>query len=86
MKNRQWANPVPICLESGGIENVGSPFEAMIYLTDRWPDRTGPRFLQARAACKAALEGRIPFEEAHRKFVAAAEEVGIGGKADETRH
>lgn len=86
MTKAQWDNPVEIHLGGAGVRTVSSPFEALIYLTDRWPNRTGAGFLKAKAACKGALEGRVTAEEAHLAFVAAAEEVSIGGDAGTTSH
>jgi hypothetical protein len=53
---------------------VGSPFEALIYLTENWPAYQGLRFVKARSACRGALAGHISVEDARAEFEAAAEE------------
>jgi len=42
--HREWGKP----------ETVAGPFEAMIHLTDGWPERTSALFIEARNACRAA--------------------------------
>ncbi|WLR94847.1 DUF982 domain-containing protein [Shinella zoogloeoides] len=60
-----------------GTREVSGPFDALIYLTDQWPNRSGPRFVKARIACKAAVEGRLTAEAARQEFIAAADEVRV---------
>jgi hypothetical protein len=77
MSKRKWTTPVEINLGVTGTRSVAGPFDALIYLTDQWPNRSGPRFLKARVACKAAMEGRLEAEAAREEFVAAANEVRL---------
>lgn len=77
MRSGAWKTPVEIDLGMIGTRTVSGPFDALIYLTDRWPNRSGARFLKASIACKAAVEGRIEAEEARKEFLAAAKEVRV---------
>ncbi|MCQ4635008.1 DUF982 domain-containing protein [Shinella sp. CPCC 100929] len=70
-----WKAPVEIHFGMIGTRTVSGPFDALIYLTDQWPNRSGPRFAKARVACKAAVEGRLEAEAAREEFIAAAREV-----------
>jgi hypothetical protein len=77
MPNSAWKTPVEIDLGMVGTHTVSGPFDALIYLTDRWPNRSGARFLKASIACKAAVEGRVEAEAARQEFIAAAQEVRL---------
>ncbi len=77
MSKSSWKTPVEIDLGMVGTRIVSGPFDALIYLTDRWPNRTGPRFVKARVACKAAVEGRVEADAAQDEFIAAAREARI---------
>jgi hypothetical protein len=70
-----WSRPVQIELGPSGSRSVNGPFEAMIYLTDLWPNRSGLHFIRARNACKAAVAGRKNPEDARSEFLAAAKEI-----------
>lgn len=61
--HREWVKP----------ETVAGPFEAMIHLTDGWPERTSALFIEARNACRAAVAGLIDGDVAQIKFLAAVE-------------
>lgn len=68
----KWGVPVTI---GNGVsrETVAGPFEAMIHLTDGWPERTSVSFIEARNACRAAVAGRIDGDVARGKFLAAVQ-------------
>lgn len=68
----KWGNPV-IIVNGVSRETVAGPFEAMIHLTDGWPERTSASFIEARNACRAAVAGRIDGDVARAKFLAAVE-------------
>lgn len=72
-----WSEPVQIGSGIIGTRTVCSPFEALIYLEDLWPNRTGARFVHAKIACRAALEGRGEVEDARTEFLAAAKEARL---------
>ncbi|MCR6502533.1 DUF982 domain-containing protein [Shinella sp. CPCC 101442] len=71
----EWKEPIEIQLGTIGTRKVEGPFEALIYLIDNWPNRSGPDFVKAKVTCKAAVEGRADAEVARRDFLAAAKEV-----------
>lgn len=75
MTRKEWKEPIEIQL--GGTRVVAGPFDALIYLTENWPNRSGRHFIRAQIACKAAVEGRLESETARREFVAAAEEARL---------
>lgn len=72
--NAYWSATVDIDFVSTGRQEVRGPFEALILLTDHWPYRQGIRFVRARSACRGALAGYMPLEEARVAFVVAVDE------------
>jgi hypothetical protein len=52
----------------------------MSCLIDRWPKMSGRKFVRARLACKAALDGRLASDDARTIFIEAVNEAG--GSAD----
>jgi hypothetical protein len=74
MTERTWDAPVNIALPGIGRKAVNGPFEALALLTEDWPAMTGPHFVRARIACKAALDERLTAEQARRAFEKAAAE------------
>jgi hypothetical protein len=69
----KWDEPVEIVMGSRENITVTGPFDAVIYLTDGWPETSSAPFIAARNACRAALAGRTSAEEAKLKFLAAVE-------------
>lgn len=74
MAEGNWDSPVKVALPGIGQRDVTGPFEALALLTEGWPAMTGPHFVRARIACKAALDERLPAEQARRAFEKAAAE------------
>lgn len=77
MPDTQWSEPVEITFGHAGSRTVKGPFEALIYLHDMWPQRTGAKFVKASNACKGAVAGRVSLEAAREDFLAAAEEARL---------
>ncbi|EGP58767.1 hypothetical protein Agau_C101664 [Agrobacterium tumefaciens F2] len=76
MKNERWTEPVEVNLEANGKSVVAGPFEALILLTEGWPNKIrGLSFVRARSACRAALDGRKSPEEARKCFTDAVSEM-----------
>ncbi|KRB55204.1 hypothetical protein ASE04_05715 [Rhizobium sp. Root708] len=73
MPIEKWQSPIKISTGNRSSETIGSPFEAVIYLTDSWPERSSVSFIEARNACRGALAGRIDPEVARAKFLAAVQ-------------
>ncbi|WP_082597340.1 DUF982 domain-containing protein [Rhizobium sp. Root708] len=76
MPNDAWDAPVNVSFPHLDRQIVSGPFEAMTCLTDRWPNMSGLKFLRARMACKAALDGRLPAHDARAVFIEAVDEAG----------
>ena len=77
MPQPHWQTPVRVAFGPLGTEVINRPFEALIVLTDRWPDMRGPHFVKARSACRAALDGRRTPEEARQQFEQAVSEAQL---------
>jgi hypothetical protein len=77
MPIENWEKPIEI--SSGKRESVvvTGPFDAVICLSDGWPEMRSASFIAARTACRAALAGRATAEEARRCFLAAVEEAKL---------
>ncbi len=76
MPNNEWNAPVDVNFPHQDRQVVTGPFEAMTCLTTKWPNMSGLKFLRARMACKAALDGRMSADEARVVFVEAVSEAG----------
>ncbi len=77
MPQGNWQKPVQIAFGNQGTETISSPSEALMVLTDRWPDLRGPQFVKARSCCRAALDGRRTSEEARLQFEQAVSEAQL---------
>jgi hypothetical protein len=77
MATERWNDPIKVGFENVGAKTINGPFEALKCLADLWPNVRGLRYLKARSACRAALDGRKSLEEARAEFVAAAEEAKL---------
>ncbi|MDM9623282.1 hypothetical protein A6U87_05985 [Rhizobium sp. AC44/96] len=77
MPIEKWDQPVE--LTSGRRENivVTGPFEAVICLSDGWPDMAAASFVAARTACRGALAGRVTAEEARKRFMVAVKDANL---------
>ena len=71
--NQTWSKPVTLSF-AAGAQIVTGPFEALVHLTNHWPHRGGLKFVKARSACRAAIDGRKSVEDARLEFEAAAKE------------
>ncbi|WP_409558859.1 DUF982 domain-containing protein [Agrobacterium sp.] len=43
----------------------------LILLMDEWPNMSGPAYVEARSACRAALDGRRTPDQARTQFLLA---------------
>jgi hypothetical protein len=77
MPQANWQNPVHVAFENVGPEVINGPSEALVLLTDRWPDLRGLDFVKARSCCRAALDGRRTPEEARQLFERAVNEAKL---------
>ncbi len=72
MQNAVWQRPV-----STSFSVVTSAYQALDLLDHRWPNIKGPKFIKARYACLAALDGRVSAEVARQKFKDAVSEAHL---------
>lgn len=77
MTIENWETPIEIVLAKRESIVVAGPFDAIICLSDGWPEVKSATFIAARTACRAALAGRATAEEARRCFLAAIEEAKL---------
>ena len=80
MADRGWFHPpVSLALDPrGGVTtNISNVEEAGRALLDHWPATPGPKHLEARKACLAALAGTGTAEEARQALVEAGEEADL---------
>lgn len=77
MATERWNSPVKVGFEGADARTVNGPFDALKCLADLWPSMRGLRYIKARSACRAALDGRKSVEEARAEFLAAAEEAKL---------
>jgi len=77
MATERWNGPIKVGFEEAGSRTVNGPFDALACLADHWPAARGLKYLKARSACRAALDGRKTVEEARAEFMAAAEEAKL---------
>jgi len=69
----KWQSPVQITSGNRTSETVANAFDAVLYLSESWPERSSVSFIEARNACRGALSGSIDAEVARAKFLAAVE-------------
>ena len=55
-----------------------SVYEALDFLENEWPVKTGNRYKNAVASCRGALNRTTPVGVARDAFVAACYEAGVG--------
>lgn len=72
-----WESPVYLRIGRGMLETVEGPYEALVYLSTRWPAERGPYYDRAKAACNEVVEAYGSVTEARDAFIAAAIEVRI---------
>ena len=77
MPQANWQKPVHVAFENIGTEVIKGPSEALLLLTDRWPNLRGLHFVKARSCCRAALDGRRTPEEARQQFEQAVTEAQL---------
>jgi len=65
--------------QSGKARNICSVEEAAEWLVMYWPIEKGEKLMEARQACRDALEGRITCTKAREAFIDATKEAGIYG-------
>ena len=74
----QWSVPLNARLQSGMTRMFSSVYEALDFLENEWPVKTGNRYKNAIATCRGALNRTTPVAVARDAFVAACYEAGVG--------
>ncbi len=74
----QWSVPLNARLQSGMTRMFSSVYEALDFLENEWPLKTGNRYKNAVASCRGALNRTTPVAVARDAFVAACYEAGVG--------
>ena len=78
MQSSWFTKPVSIATGiSGDIRYIMSAQEAVSALTGNWPEKRSLRYRTAWRACKTAVTGETPAEDARAAFVDAAEQARI---------
>ncbi len=72
-----WDTPVYLKIGRGMLETIEGPYEALVYLSTRWPAERGPYYDRAKVMCTEAVEAYGSVTEAREAFIAAAIEVLI---------
>ena len=72
MQNVTWQRPVRT-----SVSAVSNAYEALDLLDHHWPNIKGPRFITARHACLAALDGRETAAIARERFKEAVAEAQL---------
>jgi hypothetical protein len=74
----QWSVPLNARLQSGMTRMFSSVYEALDFLENEWPVKTGNRYKNAIATCRGALNRTTPVAVARDAFVAACYEAAVG--------
>ncbi|MGO7091757.1 DUF982 domain-containing protein [Rhizobium leguminosarum] len=80
MKWHTSAEFTPLMLVVSGSEKyklVATLFQAAEMLTASWPIDDGEEYLIAIRACRSAIHGEIPAQDARAALIRAADEAGI---------
>ncbi|WP_331371500.1 DUF982 domain-containing protein [Sinorhizobium chiapasense] len=72
-----WNECVVVRSADGGLAFVSTAEDALSLLQEAWPQRRGPAYYAAVAACKEVLSGHLPAYVARITFLDASREAGI---------
>ncbi|MBP1887493.1 DUF982 domain-containing protein [Sinorhizobium mexicanum] len=72
-----WNECVVVRSGEGGLAFVSTTSEALALLQEAWPQRRGPAYHTAVAACEEVLSGHLPAYVARITFLDASREAGI---------
>lgn len=75
--NSTWADPVELNLQSGLKRKFREPYDALYFLEEEWPTRSGVAYERARRWCRLAIETDEAGAVARKAFIAAARHAGI---------
>ncbi|WP_426131293.1 DUF982 domain-containing protein [Pararhizobium sp. PWRC1-1] len=72
-----WSHRLDVTLRAGMDRTFRSVYEALDFLENEWPLKSGEYYDRAVLACRQALNGLAPSETAREAFIAACLEAGM---------
>lgn len=72
-----WSVPVYVTFQNGTDRIFTSVLDALDFLENEWPRRTGPRYRLAVERCQSALQRMTPIGVAREAFLDACLEAGL---------
>ena len=72
-----WQEPVEIRLQSGLTRTFREPYDALYFLEEEWPTRSGVAYERAKRWCRLAIETDEAADVARKAFIAAARQAGM---------
>ena len=72
-----WPEPVEIRLQSGLNRTFREAFDALYFLEEEWPTRSGVAYERAKRWCRLAIETDEAADVARKAFIAAARQAGM---------
>ncbi|MBW8284681.1 MAG: DUF982 domain-containing protein [Rhizobium sp.] len=82
--NSTWTDPVELKLQSGLKRTFREPYDALYFLEEEWPTRSGVAFERAKRWCRLAIETDEAVFVARKAFIAAARQAGMLADGDGT--
>ncbi|SSC71684.1 unnamed protein product [Ciceribacter sp. T2.26MG-112.2] len=75
--NSTWTDPVELTLQSGLERTFREPYDALYFLEEEWPTRSGVAYERAKRWCRLAIETDEAADVARKAFIAAARQAGM---------
>jgi len=72
-----WSVPVHVTFQNGTYRIFSSVMDALDFLENEWPRRTGTRYQLAVQTCQRALRQATPKGVAREAFISACLEAGL---------
>ncbi|WP_432420184.1 DUF982 domain-containing protein [Neorhizobium galegae] len=73
----KWMEPVTVQIGRRAPEKIQTSAEALRFLTNKWPCKSGLQYQTARDICSAAIRRQIGNDAARASFVLAASEAKL---------
>jgi hypothetical protein len=77
-----WSTPISVGLQSGIRRSFASVLDALDFLENEWPIRSGAYYDAAIVSCRSAINKSTPPAVAREMFIAACLEAGLRTKSD----
>jgi hypothetical protein len=72
-----WSVPLSVRFSSGVSHLFSGPYDALDFMENEWPTRSGQKFAKAVRLCRSALNRGTPLAIAREAFIAACLEAGL---------